>query len=211
MNSRGNSASATTSADLSTQSLISEHQTKGAVMTRAEFKSFQESTKEDWDNIMVAIKDTQGLVADHILENLEHLRNDFGGFPVNRLEHSLQTATRAEKDGRDDEYIICALLHDIGDTLAPFNHPSIAAGILKPFVSEANHWMVEHHGIFQGYYFWHHIGLDRNTRERFRESPYFDYTEEFCAKYDSPAFDADYKSNPLEHYEPLIRSFFAPR
>jgi predicted HD phosphohydrolase len=82
---------------------------------------------------------------------------------------------------------------------------------LKPFVSEANHWMVQHHGIFQGYYFWHHIGLDPNTRERFRESPYFDYTEEFCAKYDSPAFDADYKSNPLEHYEPLIRSFFAPR
>lgn len=180
-------------------------------MSRAKFRSFQESTKEDWDNIMVAIKDTQALVADHILENLHHLQNDFGGFPVNRLEHSLQTATRAEKDGRDDEYIICALLHDIGDTLAPFNHPDIAAGILKPFVSEANHWMVQHHGIFQGYYFWHHIGLDRNTREKFRDSPYFEYTEEFCAKYDSPAFDADYKSNPLEHYEPLIRSFFAPR
>jgi predicted HD phosphohydrolase len=81
----------------------------GRLMERAQFKSFQESTKEDWDNIMVAIKDTQALVADHLMENLEHLRNDFGGFPVNRLEHSLQTATRAEKDGRDDEYIICAL------------------------------------------------------------------------------------------------------
>jgi len=180
-------------------------------MERAKFKSFQESTKEDWDNIMVAIKDTQALVADHLMENLEHLRNDFGGFPVNRLEHSLQTATRAERDGRDDEYIICALLHDIGDTLAPLNHPDIAAAILKPYVSPANHWMVQHHGIFQGYYFWQHIGLDPNTREQFRDSPYFEYTEEFCAKYDSTAFDADYKSNPLEHYEPLIRSFFAPR
>ena len=109
------------------------------------------------------------------------------------------------------EYVLCALLHDIGDTLAPFNHPSIAAGMLKPIVSEANHFMVEQHGIFQGYYFWHHIGMDRNTRERFRGSPYFEYTAEFCAKYDQVAFDADYRSEPLEHFEPLIRSFLAPK
>ncbi len=95
------------------------------------------------------------------------LERDHGGFPVTRLEHSLQTATMAEEDGRDAEYVLCALLHDIGDTLAPYNHPDIAAGILKPFVSPANHWMVQHHGIFQGYYFWHHIGLDRDARENF--------------------------------------------
>ncbi|MFM7892885.1 MAG: HD domain-containing protein, partial [Actinomycetota bacterium] len=134
---------------------------------------------------------------------------DFGGFPVNRLEHCLQTATRAERDGRDEEYVLCALIHDIGDNLAPFNHPEIAAGILKPVVSEKNWWMTKNHGIFQGYYFWHHIGLDRNARDAFKESPYYEHTEEFCAKYDSPAFDADYRSTPLEHFEPLVREFFA--
>lgn len=179
--------------------------------TRATFTSFQTSTQQDWDNIMVALKHTQSQVADRVIEQLQHLAHDFGGFPVSRLEHCLQTATRAERDGRDDEYVLCALLHDIGDNLAPYNHPEIAAAIVKPVVSQANHWMVEHHGIFQGYYFWHYIGLDRNTRDRFTDSPYFDYTEEFCAKYDSVAFDTDYKSEPLEHFIPLIRATFAPK
>lgn len=174
---------------------------------RASFTSFEESTAEDWAIITPQIRHTQNLVADRVIELMRALETDFGGFPVNRLEHSLQTATRAERDGKDDEYVLCALLHDIGDTVSPFNHPDIAAGILKPFVSEANHWMVEHHGIFQGYYFWDYIGLDGNAREAFRDSPYFEYTEEFCAKYDQTAFDADYKSEPLEHYEPLIRQF----
>jgi acyl-CoA dehydrogenase len=147
---------------------------------------------------------TQNLVADNVLAQLRMLGSDHGGFPVDRLEHSLQTATRAERDGHDDEYVLCALLHDIGDNLAPLNHPAIAAGILEPFASQPNHWMVAHHGIFQGYNFWHHIGLNRDHREKFRESPYFGYTEEFCAKYDSPAFDADYRSEPLEHYLPRV-------
>ncbi|MGI8753560.1 MAG: HD domain-containing protein [Acidimicrobiales bacterium] len=171
------------------------------------FRSFEESTAEDWAIIAPQLNVTQSLVADHLLEQLGYLRNDHGGFPVDRLEHSLQTATRAQRDGRDDEYVLCALVHDVGDTLAPFNHPAIGAAILKPFVSEANHWMVEHHGIFQGYYFWQHIGLDRNTREQYRDSPYWEYTEEFCAKYDQTAFDADYRSEPLEHFEPIVRAF----
>ncbi len=177
---------------------------------RASFKSFAESTADDWATITPQLNVTQSHVADHVIEQLHYLRNDFGGFPVDRLEHSLQTATRAARDGRDDEYILCALLHDIGDALAPFNHPAIGAAIVKPFVSEANHWMVEHHGIFQGYYFWHHIGGDRNARDAYRDSPYFDYTAEFCAKYDQTAFDTDYRSEPLEHFEPLIRQFFSP-
>ncbi len=175
---------------------------------RASFTSFEESTKDDWSLIMSQRGELEGSLPDRILEQMEHLRNDYGGFPVNRLEHSVQTATRAEKDGRDDEYVLCALLHDIGDPLAPFNHPEIAAAIVKPFVSEANHWMVEHHGIFQGYYFWHHIGLNRNTRDRFSNHQHYDRCEEFCAEYDGPAFDPNYQSNPIEHYEPLIRDFF---
>jgi predicted HD phosphohydrolase len=172
---------------------------------RASFKSFEESTAQDWAIIAPQLSVTQGLVADRVIGLLCELGEDYGGFPINRLEHSLQTATRAEKDGKDDEYVFCALIHDIGDTLSPFNHPSIAAGIVKPFVSEANHFMVEHHGDFQGYYFFHHLGMDKDAREKFRDSEFFDHTEEFCAKYDQTAFDADYVSNPLEHYEPLIR------
>ena len=178
---------------------------------RTGFRSFEESTQEDWALIVPQLDVTQHFAADHIIEQRGYLRNDHGGFPVDRLEHSLQTATRAERDGRDEEYVLCALLHDIGDTLTPYNHPAIGAAIVKPFVSEANHWMVEHHGIFQGYYFWQHIGLDRNARDAHRDSPYFDYTEEFCAKYDQTAFDADYRSEPLEHFEPLVRSLLVRR
>jgi predicted HD phosphohydrolase len=173
---------------------------------RATFRSFAESTDEDWAIITPQLNVTQSFVPDRVIELMRALRTDHGGFPVDRLEHSLQTATRAERDGRDEEYVLCALIHDIGDTLSPFNHPAIGAAILKPFVSDANHWMVEHHGIFQGYYFWHHIGLDRDTRERFRGTEWFEYTEEFCAKYDQTAFDPEYRSEPLQHFEPLVRA-----
>jgi predicted HD phosphohydrolase len=173
---------------------------------RARFKTFEESTAEEWAVISPQLNVTQSHVPARVISLLRALETDHGGFPVSRLEHSLQTATRAERDGRDEEYVLCALLHDIGDTLAPFNHPAIAADILEPFVSPANHWMVAKHGIFQGYYFWHHIGMDRNTREQYRDSEFFDHTEEFCAKYDQTAFDADYRSEPLEHFEPLIRA-----
>jgi predicted HD phosphohydrolase len=189
---------------------LAEHDTATA-HPRATFTSFAESTAEDWAIITPQLAITQSFVADRVIGLMRDLEFDHGGFPVNRLEHSLQTATRAERDGRDDEYVLCALLHDIGDTLSPYSHPDIAAGILKPFVSEANHFMVKNHGVFQGYYFWHHIGGDKDAREQFRGSEYFEYTEEFCAKYDQTAFDADYDSNPLEHYEPLIRSILRSR
>ncbi|MEZ5219308.1 MAG: HD domain-containing protein [Ilumatobacteraceae bacterium] len=182
-----------------------------AAPPRATFRSFEESTKEEWDLIIPHLAVTQEMVADHVIHLLKALESDHGGFPVSRLEHSLQTATRAEEDGRDEEYVMCALLHDIGDTLAPYNHPEIAASIVKTRVSEANHFMVANHGIFQGYYFWHYIGADRNAREQFRGHEYFDYTEEFCAKYDQTAFDPDYTSATLEHYEPAIRRLFAQR
>ena len=176
---------------------------------RARFTTFAESTAEDWALIAPQLSVTQSFVPDRVLTLLREMKTDHGGFPVDRLEHSLQTATRAERDGRDEEYVLCALIHDIGDTLSPFNHPEIGAAILKPFVSEANHWMVDKHGVFQGYYFWHHIGGDRNAREAYRDSPYFEYTAEFCAKYDQTAFDPDYRSEPLEHFEPLVRATFS--
>ena len=172
---------------------------------KARFTSFEESTAEDWALIMPHLATTQSFVPDRVLELLGHLGSDHGGFPVSRLEHSLQTATRALRDGRDEEYVVCALVHDIGDTLAPYNHPEIAAGLVRAKVSEANHFMVAQHGVFQGYYFWHHLGMDRNAREAFRDSPYFEYTEEFCAKYDQTAFDPEYRSESLEFFEPMVR------
>lgn len=178
-------------------------------LERASFTSFDTSTREEWAIIRQQMVVTQSMVADHVLHLLRSLDSDHGGYPVTRLEHSLQTATRAARAGRDDEYVLCALVHDIGDTLAPYNHPEIAAGMLRGRVSEANLFMVEQHGIFQGWYFWHHIGGDRNAREQFRDSPHFDHTAEFCAEYDQVSFDPTYRSEPLEHFEPLVREHFA--
>ena len=176
---------------------------------RAKFHSMDEGTKADWDIIATEAMYAAVGLPDRVLDHLRLLGGDYGGFAVDRLEHSLQTATRAQRAGRDDEYVFCALLHDIGDTLGSFNHADIAAAVVKPFVSEQNHWMVEKHGIFQGYFFFHQLGLDRDSREQFRGNEYFDYTAEFCAEYDQPAFDPAYDTMPLEHFEPLLRQMMA--
>jgi predicted HD phosphohydrolase len=176
---------------------------------RAGFTRMQDSTAEDWAVIKADFMPFAAALPDRVLAHLRLLDGDYGGFPVDRLTHSLQTATLALRDGRDDEYVVCALLHDIGDTLGAFNHPDIAAAILKPFVSEANHWMVQQHGIFQGHYFFHHLGMDRNLRDQFRGHPHYDRTEEFCALYDAPAFDAKAETLPLAEFEPLLRRLMA--
>ena len=176
---------------------------------RATFHAMEDGTKQDWDIIAGEAIQFAGGLPDRVLAHLRLLDGDFGGFAVDRLEHSLQTATRAEQAGRSDEYIFCALLHDIGDTLGPSNHADVAAAIVKPFVSEQHHWMVEKHALFQGYYFFHHLGLDRDAREAFRGHEWFDLTAEFCADFDQVAFDPGYSSRPLEHFEPLVRQVFA--
>ncbi len=176
---------------------------------RASFKTMQDSTREDWQLIGGEFMQfTRGL-PERVIKHLQILEGDYGGFPVDRYTHSLQTATRALRDGRDEEYVVCALLHDIGDTLGSFNHPDIAAAILKPFVSEANHWMVQNHGIFQGHYFFHHIGLDRDMRDNFRGHPHYERTAEFCALYDNPAFDPKAETLPIAEFEPLLRRVMA--
>jgi len=176
---------------------------------KASFTHMENGSAEDWAIIASDFAAYAKQLPDRVLTHLKLLDGDFGGFPVDRLTHSLQTATRAHRDGRDDEYVVCALLHDIGDTLASFNHPDIAAAILKPFVSQENHWMVEKHGIFQGYYFFHHLGMDRHLREQFKDHPQYLRTAEFCAKYDAAAFDPDYEHLPLEFFEPMLRELFA--
>lgn len=179
-----------------------------STQVRAKFTRMDESTAEDWSLIMAEHGRLVDALADRIIGQLELLDAQAGGFAVDRLTHSLQTAHRAEADGRDDSYLVCALVHDIGDVLGPLDHAEIAAAILKPWVSADHHWMVQHHGEFQGYYFWHHIGGDRNARDAFRGHEHYELTEEFVRKYDMPAFDPDYPTPPLSHYEPLVRSFF---
>ena len=177
----------------------------GNVQERATFKSMTESTAEDWAAIVRAGAPHRGKHVDRILAQMEMLRGDTGGFNVDRLEHSLQTATRAHRAGRDEEYVVCALLHDIGDLLLPANHAELAATILKPYVSEANHWTLQHHGIFQGYYFFHHLGLDRDLREDYRGHPHFEYCAQFCHQYDQNSFEQGYDTLPLEAFEPMVR------
>ena len=176
---------------------------------RAQFREMLEGTKEDWKIIAEHSRIFNKGLAKRVLDHLRLLDGDFGGFPVDRLEHSLQTATRAHRDGRDEEYVVCALLHDIGDTLGSMNHPDVAAAILKPFVSEENLWMVANHGVFQGYYFFEYLGLDKNMREQFKDSPHYQRCAEFCHKYDQAAFDPDYESEPLDFFEPMVERVFS--
>jgi len=178
-------------------------------MTLAQFSAMTEGTQEDWTIIATHALEFYPGLADRVIAHLRLLDGDFGGFKVDRLTHSLQTATRALRAGRDDEYVACALLHDIGDTLGSFNHADIGAAIVKPFVDDSYHWMVEQHAIFQGYYFFHFLGLDRNLRDQFAGHPFYDLTAEFCTDFDQPAFDPAYPTMSLEEFTPLLQQFFS--
>ena len=179
------------------------------VLDRAKFHAMTEGTQEDWAAIGRVSAPHRGQLAERLLAHLRQLDDEDGGFAVSRVEHSLQTATRAHRDGRDEEYVICALVHDIGDLLLPSNHAELGATILKPYISEANHWMMDKHGIFQGYYFFHHLGLDREMREQFRGHPHFEYCAQFCHLYDQSSFDPAYESMPLADFEPMLRRVVA--
>ena len=176
---------------------------------RATFTAMEDGTAADWGVIAGHFYPFASKVADRVLDHLKLLDGDYGGFPVDRLQHSLQTATRAHRGGESEEYVVAALLHDIGDTLGSFNHPDIAAAIVKPFVDPKMHWIVEQHGIFQGYYYFHHLGMDRDVREQFRGHEHFADTARFCELYDQAAFDPAYDSAPLEFFEPMVRRVMA--
>src|SRR5580692_10618652 len=166
-------------------------------------------TKGIWAKMVEGAVDFNGTLANRVLDHLKMLKGDCGGFSVDRLEHSLQSATLAYRDRKDEEYVVCALLHDMGDILASTNHAELAATVLKPFVSEQNWWLLQHHGVFQGYYFFHHLGLDRNMREQFRGHPNFERTAVFCERHDQNAFDANYATLPLEFFVPMVQRVMA--
>ncbi|MCH2172063.1 phosphohydrolase [Myxococcota bacterium] len=173
------------------------------------FTAMQDASREEYQTIRWHTERYRRGLPDRILQHLRLLAGETGGYAVDRLTHSLQSATRAQRDGRDDEYVVCALIHDIGDTLACMNHAELAATILEPFVSDQNLWIVKHHAIFQGYYFFQHLDLDPNLRDRFRDHPYWHDCAEFCEKYDQNSFDNAYDTLPLEAFEPLVHRVFS--
>ncbi len=173
------------------------------------FRSMDAGTKEDFALLQSIEELERPDLAGDVLALLTALANAPSVYQVNRLTHSLQCATRAMRDGADEELVVCALLHDVGDLHAPDNHAAFAATLLEPFVSEKNAWIVRHHGIFQQYYYFHHLGQDRNRRDAFRDHPWFADCEQFCHRWDQVSFDPHYDTLPLSTFEPLLRRVFS--
>ena len=176
---------------------------------RVGFTSMAAGRREDYELLERLEARFAAGAADRVLAQLRGLADSLSGYRVDRLEHSRQCATRAYYDGADEEMIVVALLHDIGDLLSPHNHSELAAAVLRPYVSERAYWIVRHHGLFQSYYYAHHLGGDRHAREVYREHQWYQDAVDFCHRWDQPSFDPDYTSLPLEFFEPMVRRIFA--
>jgi predicted HD phosphohydrolase len=173
------------------------------------FHRMEDGTREDYALLERAEREYVRALPDRLMEALQKLDHSLQGYPVSRLGHSLQAATRALRDGADDELIVAALIHDLGDDLAPYNHSEIAAGIIRPYVRPEVTWIVEQHGLFQTYYYAHHYDRDRNAREKFRGHPWYQACHDFCANWDQSSFDPGYASEPLAAFEPRLRDIFS--
>ena len=168
-----------------------------------------EGTAWDYALQSALAKPFMAATPERLLAFMESLHHSFPGGQIDRYAHSLQTATRAEDAGECEEIVVAGLLHDIGDSLSPHNHGIIGAEILRPFVSRHTYWMLRHHDVFQGYYFWDKIGLDKHARDRHRDHPAYDMTVRFTGDYDQMAFDPAYETRPLEYFEPMVGRIFA--
>jgi predicted HD phosphohydrolase len=185
-------------------------QTNGA-STRT-FTRMDESTAEEWGVIVQETFTNQPRVAESVLGLLRSLGGITDGFAVDQLTHSLQTATRAERAGADDEMVVASLCHDIGKAVSVPNHPRISAEILRPYVSDDVHWMIQVHQDFQGRHYYAHLGADPHARDQHRGHPAYALAERFADEWDQQAFDPDYDSLPLEHFEERVRAVFgAPK
>jgi predicted HD phosphohydrolase len=169
----------------------------------------EDGTAEDWSLIDTFEVAFFSALPDRILASLEKLRDSFGGYQVTRVHALAQAATRALRDGKDEEYVVAALVHDIGDDLAPYTHGEMVAAVLKPFVRDELCWMVKHHGVFQLRFFSNLAEEDRNRRDRWRDHPSFGLTAEFCELYDQASFDPAYDTLPIGEFEPMVRRVFA--
>jgi predicted HD phosphohydrolase len=177
--------------------------------TTVQFHRMSDGTRAEYQMLHGLERQYIAELPDRILDGLRALDGGLGGYQVTRLQHSLQTATRAERDGADIEWVVAALVHDIGDALAPENHSQLAAAMLRPYVRAEVTWVVTMHGVFQQYYYGHHLGLDRNARDAYRDHQWFDSCAAFCERWDQAAFDPNYPTESLEHFEPMLREIFS--
>ena len=178
-------------------------------MEQAKFKQMKDGTKEDYLLLEKHEKKFIEDTADRLIKFMSGLSNTLEGYQITRLEHSLQAATRALNDKADDEMVVATLLHDIGDELAPLNHSEYAAAVLKPYVSEKTHWIIEKHGEFQMYYYAHHLGGNKNQRDKYKGHKYYQDTVDFCENWDQKSFDPNFKSLSLQEFEPFIKKIFS--
>ncbi len=176
---------------------------------KASWIAMEGASQADFAAVIDFESDYNAGLVDRLLTQLKELDEPWTPYPINRYQHSLQSATRALNDGADEETVVAALLHDVGDVVAPYNHGEVAAAIMKPYVSEKTYWVLKHHCVFQGYYYNHHLGGDRNARDKYRDSPYYDDCMYFCHHYDQCAFDPSYDSKPLEFFVPMMRRLFS--
>ena len=173
------------------------------------FTSMAAGTRADYELLERLEAEFAAGAVDRVLAQLRGLSGSLAGYQVDRLEHSLQTATRAYRDDAAEEMVVAALLHDIGDLLSPHNHSELAAAVLRPYVSARTYWIVRQHGLFQSYYYAHHTGGDRYARDRYASHPWYQAAVDFCHRWDQPSFDPAYQSLPLEFFEPMVRRIFA--
>lgn len=178
-------------------------------MTTVSFTRMSDGTRADYDLLRETGAAFTAKLPDRILAAVDALREPGGGYKVTRFEHSVQTASRAQRDGQDDEYVVMALVHDIGDGLAPYTHSEMVGAVLRPFVRPEVEWIARHHGAFQLYYYGQHVDADPDAREAFRDSEWFDACVRFCEKYDQESFDPAYESLPIEFFEPMVRQVFS--
>lgn len=173
------------------------------------FTAMKDGTREEYLMLAEMEKPYHALTPDRVMDELRRQGEvSLEGYRITRLTHGLQAATRAERDGADVDWIVGALLHDIGDGLAPQNHDRFSAEVIRPFVRWDVAWVVEHHGIFQMLYYAHHYGWDQNARDQFKDHPCFASCAEFCERWDQSSFDPAYETYTLDHFEPMVREVF---
>ena len=188
---------------------ITTRQAKPQTQEVVSFIHMADGTKEDYE-LLARLEETfNRSLPDRLLNALDALKHSLSGYKVSRYEHSMQAATHAYHNGESEEMIVAALLHDIGDELAPYTHGEMVAAIFKPYMSEKTCWIIKHHGLFQLYYYAHLVGGDRHARDRYKDHPYYQATVDFCEKYDQNCFDPDFESLPIDFFEPMVRQIFS--
>lgn len=178
-------------------------------MNSVQFTQMKDGTREEYEFLDRLETEFNQKLPERILAALAELEHSLSGYRVSRLQHSLQTAARAEADGADEDMIVGALIHDIGDELAPYNHSQLAASVIRPYVRSEVTWVLHHHGLFQNFYYAHHFGGDRHERDRYKDHPAYQLCVDFCEKWDQASFDPSYPTPSLEYFAPMVRRVFS--